>query len=79
MDALRRSVETERAGGERRKPTARDHRAPNRKLARFQCTGKEGELSAPNSDVLSDSEVVDTIPRLPSYMRAWCIPDILKE
>jgi hypothetical protein len=28
----------------------------------FQHTGKEGELSAPNSDVLSDSEVVDTIP-----------------
>ncbi len=28
MDALRRSVETERAGRERRKPAARDHRAP---------------------------------------------------
>ena len=27
QDALRRSVETERAGGERRKPAARDHRA----------------------------------------------------
>ena len=32
MDALRRSVETERAGGERRKPAPRagDHRAPKR-------------------------------------------------
>src|SRR3954454_7099004 len=30
MDALRRSVETERAGGERRKPAARDHRAPKK-------------------------------------------------
>ena len=31
MDALRRSVETERAGGgERRKPSPRDHRAPKK-------------------------------------------------
>lgn len=30
QDALRRSVETERAGGERRKPAARDHRAPKK-------------------------------------------------
>jgi DNA end-binding protein Ku len=32
MDALRRSVETERAGGERRKPAPRagDHRAPKK-------------------------------------------------
>ena len=40
MDALRRSVETERAGGERRKPTARDHRAP-KKAGRSSARAKK--------------------------------------
>ena len=40
MDALRRSVETERAGGERRKPAARDHRAP-KKAGRSSARAKK--------------------------------------
>ena len=40
MDALRRSVETERAGGERRKPVARDHRAP-KKAGRSSARAKK--------------------------------------
>ena len=40
MDALRRSVETERGGGERRKPTARDHRAP-KKAGRSSARAKK--------------------------------------
>ena len=40
MDALRRSVETERAGGERRKPAARDHRAP-KKAGRSSAQAKK--------------------------------------
>jgi DNA end-binding protein Ku len=40
MDALRRSVETERAGGERRKPPARDHRAP-KKAGRSSARAKK--------------------------------------
>jgi DNA end-binding protein Ku len=40
MDALRRSVETERAGGDRRKPAARDHRAP-KKAGRSSARAKK--------------------------------------
>jgi DNA end-binding protein Ku len=40
MDALRRRVETERAGGERRKPAARDHRAP-KKAGRSSARAKK--------------------------------------
>jgi DNA end-binding protein Ku len=40
MDALRRSVETERAGGERRKPAARHHRAP-KKAGRSSARAKK--------------------------------------
>ena len=42
MDALRRSVETERAGGERRKPAPRagDHRAP-KKAGRWNARQKK--------------------------------------
>src|SRR6185369_6604383 len=40
MDALRRSVETEGGGGERRKPTARDHRAP-KKAGRSSARAKK--------------------------------------
>ena len=41
MDALRRSVETERAGGgERRKPAPRDHRAP-KKAGRSNARAKK--------------------------------------
>jgi Ku protein len=42
MDALRRSVETERAGGERRKPAraARNHRAP-KKAGRSSARAKK--------------------------------------
>ena len=40
MDALRRSVETEGAGGERRKPAARDHRAP-KKAGRSSARAKK--------------------------------------
>jgi DNA end-binding protein Ku len=40
MDALRRSVETERAGSERRKPIARDHRAP-KKAGRSNARAKK--------------------------------------
>jgi non-homologous end joining protein Ku len=42
MDALRRSVETERGGGERRKPTPRagDHRAP-KKAGRSSARAKK--------------------------------------
>jgi len=40
MDALRRSVETERAGGERRKSAPRDHRAP-KKAGRSNARAKK--------------------------------------
>jgi DNA end-binding protein Ku len=49
MDALRRSVETERGGAERRKPAPRagDHRAPKKSRA-IQRESQEGELTRTN-------------------------------
>jgi DNA end-binding protein Ku len=59
MDALRRSVETERGTGERRKlaRSAGTHRAP-KKAGRFERTGEEGRLkwlSPPSSNWSPDS------------------------
>ena len=58
MDALRRSVETERAGGDRRKPAPRagDHRAP--KGGTLKCPCQKSELAR-----LSGSGLIVADPR----------------
>jgi hypothetical protein len=55
MEALRRSVETERAGGERRKPAPRtgDHRAP-KKAGRLELRARRAGYAVPSLDVLVD-------------------------
>jgi hypothetical protein len=54
MEALRRSVETERAGGERRKPAPRtgDHRAP-KKAGRLELRARRAGYAVPSLDVLA--------------------------